>query len=108
MRLSRFYTNVLAIGAFAACGLLAITAPPEAGAQTKDKNNPAPKIETPPATPYSDVKRDNLLNGLKVIALERSGDATIKCDLVIRTGAMFDVVGKTGMAALTQGTLLAV
>jgi zinc protease len=108
MRLSRFFTTILTYGAYGACGLLAVIASPEARAQNKEKNAPAPKIETQPATPYSDVKRDNLLNGLKVITLERPGDAVVKCDLVIRTGAMFDLVGKTGMAALTQATLLAV
>src|SRR5687767_14331112 len=108
MRLSRFFTTILTYGAYGACGLHAVIASPEARAQNKEKNAPAPKIETQPATPYSDVKRVNLLNGLKVITLERPGDAVVKCDLVIRTGAMFDLVGKTGMAALTQATLLAV
>jgi zinc protease len=32
----------------------------------------------------------------------------VKCDLIIRAGAMFDLAGKTGLAALTQETLLAV
>ncbi|HEY6400356.1 MAG TPA: hypothetical protein VI479_03035, partial [Blastocatellia bacterium] len=85
---------------------------PVAGAQKKDKekdkdkNPPVPEIIPP--TPYSGVRRDNLLNGLQVITLERAGDANVKCDLVIRAGAMFDLVGKTGQAALTQETLLAV
>lgn len=103
MRLSRIHTT------FLACGLLVVFAPLGSRAQNKEKKTQtAPTIETQPATPYSGVQRDNLLNGLKVITLERPGDGDVKCDLVIRTGAMFDLVGKTGMAALTQSTLLAV
>jgi zinc protease len=72
----------------------------------KDKNPPVPAIIPP--TPYSDVRRDNLLNGLQIITLERASDPIVKCDLVIRAGAMFDLAGKPGLAALTQETLLAV
>jgi zinc protease len=97
----------------ASCGLLLIgvMAPP-AAAQKKDKDkdkdkNPPVPVVIPP-TPYSDVRRDSLLNGLQIITLERAGDANVKCDIVIRAGAMFDLAGKTGMAALTQETLLAV
>jgi zinc protease len=74
--------------------------------KNKDKNPPIPAVI--PRTPYSGVRRDNLLNGLQVITLERAGDANVKCDLIIRAGAMFDREGKTGLAALTQETLLAV
>src|SRR5215813_15074855 len=74
--------------------------------KNKDKNPPVPAVIPP--TPYSGVRRDNLLNGLQIITLERAADANVKCDLIIRTGAMFDVTGKTGLAALTQETLLAV
>ena len=99
------------------CSLLLIGAlSPFAGAQKKDKdkdknkdkssNPPVPAVIPP--TPYSNVRRDNLLNGLQIISLERAGDANVKCDLVIRAGAMFDLAGKTGQAALTQETLLAV
>ena len=97
----------------ASCGLLLIgvLAPP-AAAQKKDKDknkdrNPPVPVVIPP-TPYSDVRRDGLLNGLQIITLERASDANVKCDLVIRAGAMFDLAGKTGLAALTQETLLAV
>jgi predicted Zn-dependent peptidase len=95
----------------ASCGLLLIgvMAPP-AAAQKKDKDkdkNPPVPVVIPP-TPYSDVRRDSLLNGLQIITLERAGDANVKCDIVIRAGAMFDLAGKTGLAALTQETLLAV
>ena len=79
-------------------------------AQKKDKDkdkNPAVPAIIPP-TPYSGVRRDNLLNGLQVITLERASDADVKCDLIIQAGAMFDLTGKTGLAALTQETLLAV
>jgi zinc protease len=74
--------------------------------KNKDKNPPVPALIPP--TPYSNVRRDSLLNGLQIITLERAGDANVKCDMVIRAGAMFDLAGKTGLAALTQETLLAV
>ncbi|HKQ89108.1 MAG TPA: pitrilysin family protein [Blastocatellia bacterium] len=97
----------------ASCGLLLIgVMTPPAAAQKKDKDknkdkNPPVPVVIPP-TPYSDVRRDSLLNGLHIITLERAGDANVKCDIVIRTGAMFDLAGKTGLAALTQETLIAV
>ena len=97
----------------ASCSLLLIgvMAPPAAAQKkdkdkNKDKNPPVPVVIPP--TPYSDVRRDSLLNGLQIITLERAGDANVKCDIVIRAGAMFDLAGKTGLAALTQETLLAV
>jgi zinc protease len=81
-----------------------------ASAQKKgEKNNP--QLTTPvaaPVTPYTDVKRDSLLNGLQIISLERRGDSSVKADLVIRAGSMFDLTGKTGLARMTQETLLAV
>jgi zinc protease len=91
---------------------LIVVLAPLAGAQKKDKdkdkdNNPPVPAIIPP-TPYSNVRRDNLLNGLQIITLERANDANVKCDLVIRAGAMFDLTGKAGLAALTQDTLLAV
>jgi zinc protease len=77
-------------------------------AQKKDdKLNPAALAPTP-ATPYSDVRRDNLLNGFQIITLERASEQGLKCELILRTGAMFDLMGKTGQAALTQATLMAV
>jgi zinc protease len=85
-----------------------------AGAQKKDKDKDKDKDKNPPVpavippTPFSDVRRDNLLNGLQIITLERAGDANVKCDLVIRAGAIFDLAGKAGLAALTQETLLGV
>lgn len=103
MRFSKLLTLV-------SCGLLLIgSLSPFTSAQKKDKDKSNPPIpETPPPTPYSNVRRDDLLNGLQIISLERSGDENVKCDLVIRAGAMFDLVGKTGQAALTQATLLTV
>lgn len=59
-------------------------------------------------TAYSNVRRDNLLNGLQIVTLEQPTESTIKCLIVIRTGSMFDSVGKSGLVALTQRTLLAV
>jgi zinc protease len=107
MRFSKLLTPV-------SCSLLLIGAlAPFAVSQKKDKDKDKDNLSPPvpaviPPTPYSSVRRDNLLNGLQIVSLERAGDANVKCDLVIRAGAMFDLAGKTGQAALTQATLLAV
>ncbi len=58
-------------------------------------------------TSYTDVNRDNLLNGLQIVTLERATDQSVSCDIVIRTGSMFDLTGKTGLAILTQESMLA-
>lgn len=89
------------------CCVLSLGITSLAVAQKKDKSNPAVP-ESAPVTPYSNVRRDNLLNGLQVVTLDRQEDSTVKCDLIIRGGAMFDLIGKTGMAALTQESLMIV
>jgi len=78
-----------------------------ASAQSQDKAN-QPGSESTPSTPYTNVRRDNLLNGLQLITLDRQTDSMVNCDLIIRGGAMFDLVGKTGLAALTQESLMIV
>src|SRR5215212_2197867 len=99
MQFSKLYTPLLC------CVLLSSVLP--VSAQKKDKTNPAVP-EAAQVTPYSSVRRDNLLNGLQLITLDRQSDTVVKCDLVIRGGAMFDLVGKTGLAALTQDSLMIV
>ncbi|MFN0108898.1 MAG: M16 family metallopeptidase [Blastocatellia bacterium] len=89
------------------CVTLLIGSASVAVAQKKDKSN-AVVPQTAPVTPYSNVRRDNLLNGLQIVTLDRQGDALVKCDLIIRGGAMFDLVGKTGLAALTLESLMIV
>ncbi len=68
-----------------------------------------PKVMAPPSppTPFSDVKRDSLLNGLQIVTYEIPAER-VKIDLVVRSGAMFDLEGKAGLSSLTQSTLLAV
>jgi zinc protease len=103
MRFSKLLTAV------SCCLLLTCALFPTASAQKKDKEKSNPPIpETPEPTPYSNVRRDNLLNGLQIISLERPTEGSVKCSMVIRTGAMFDLAGKTGLAELTQSTLLGV
>jgi len=79
-------------------------------AQQKERDaKKVPAVQEPAATtPYSDVRRDSLLNGLQLITLERASEPRVICDLVIRSGAMFDLVSKAGLAALTQEALLIV
>jgi zinc protease len=55
-----------------------------------------------------EVRRDQLLNGLQLVSLEKPAEGMVQCDIVIRAGSMFDPVAKTGLAGLTQRTLLAV
>ena len=77
--------------------------------ETQNSKLTAPPIpETVTRTPYSDVRRDALLNGLQVITLERRDASKVTCQFVIRGGSMFDVIGKTGLATLTVESLLAV
>ena len=57
---------------------------------------------------FSKVQRENLLNGLQIVTFQNTGEPTIRCQIVIRAGSMFDSVGKAGLVALTQRTLLAV
>ncbi len=81
-------------------------------AQTDKDKSKKPKLTAPTVpepiarTPYSDVRREALLNGLQVITLERREEPKIKCQLVIRGGAMYDLVGKSGLAMLTAESLL--
>jgi zinc protease len=88
------------------CALLLLTLGPGAvTAQKKGDQNPAQPLPAP-ATPFSEVRRDSLLNGMQIVTLERPAER-IKCELIVRSGAMFDTVGKAGLASLTQATLMA-
>ncbi len=64
--------------------------------------------EPTPRTPFSEVRRETLLNGLQIVTLEQQDTSRVVCELVIRGGSMFDVTNKTGLAKLTVETLLAV
>jgi predicted Zn-dependent peptidase len=60
-----------------------------------------------PNGPHPDQppQREILLNGLRVVAVNRPGDrVAVVC--VVRAGAMFDPAGKSGLANLTAGLLL--
>ena len=61
----------------------------------------------PQQTPFSDVRRDSLLNGLQIVTYETTAER-VKIDLIVRSGSMFDLEGKAGLGLLTQSTLLAV
>jgi len=87
------------------CGLAAVI-PQVVPAQTAGARNSFAG-DRAVITPYTEVHRDNLLNGLQIVTLERQGAGNVSCDIVIRAGSMFDLVGKTGLAKLTQESLLA-
>jgi zinc protease len=67
--------------------------------QTKPENK-APGINLP------NVKRDYLLNGLQMIVIPQPGSGSVKFTLRINSGALFDLMGKGGLAYLTAGMLL--
>lgn len=81
---------------------------------TDGRHDPAQNLQnaagqaTGNESPYSEVRRDTLLNGLQVISLKVEGQTQIQCDLIVRAGSMFDPVAKTGLSGMTQRTLLAV
>lgn len=77
-------------------------------AQKKDSKTQLAPVTTAPKTAYSDVRRDNLLNGFQIITLENTDSAMLKCDVIVKAGSMFDLIDKTGLAALTQAALIAV
>ena len=104
MRLFKYFSLILITLLISALFAISANAQKKGGKDVPQSSALAPA----PTTPYSDVKRDTLLNGFQIIALERPGDQVVKADLVIRAGAMFDLAGKTGLAKLTQETLLAV
>jgi zinc protease len=55
---------------------------------------------------YPIVKRDSLLNGLQLITLEKGGTGTVALRFRVNSGALFDLSGKGGLAAITAGMLV--
>lgn len=76
-------------------------------AQKKGDGKNAVITPAAPSTPFSEVRRDALLNGLQLVTYETSSEK-VKCELIVHSGSMFDLEGKTGLASLTQASLLAV
>ena len=52
------------------------------------------------------VKFDSLLNGLQLITLEQQNTGRVSAHLRIKSGGLFDLAGKGGLADLTAGMLL--
>ena len=86
-------------------GVLIAVLPVAGYGQGSDRSSVATPVNE---TQFSNVRRESLLNGLQIITHQRPGDPTIRCEIVIRIGSMFDSVGRSGLVALTQRTLLAV
>ncbi|HEY6332426.1 MAG TPA: pitrilysin family protein [Blastocatellia bacterium] len=68
-------------------------APATAPYQSADVNLPA-------------VKRDTLLNGLKLIVIPQEGTGKVKIHLRLNAGSLFDLAGKGGLADITARALL--
>ncbi|HEU4387787.1 MAG TPA: pitrilysin family protein, partial [Blastocatellia bacterium] len=65
----------------------------------------AETAKQPPGFALS-VKRASLLNGLRVMVIERPGESKLVAHLRINAGALFDLAGKGGLADVTAGMLL--
>jgi len=52
-------------------------------------------------SPIPPVYYDSLLNGLQVLIIERSGESMATLSLMFKSGASFDLVRKSGTAAMT-------
>jgi zinc protease len=68
--------------------------------QGETATRPAPAFALP------SVKRESLLNGLRVMVIERTGDPKVVAHLRVNSGALFDLAGKGGLADVTAGMLL--
>jgi zinc protease len=56
-------------------------------------------------TAQSDVQREQLLNGLKILFIPRPGDPSVLLKLRIHSGSAFDTAGKSGTMALLADLL---
>lgn len=52
------------------------------------------------------IKRDWLLNGLQIMMIEQHGSGTLRVQLRVNSGALFDLAGKGGLADLTARTIM--
>lgn len=51
-------------------------------------------------------KREKLLNGLPIVLLERPGSGSVAIQVVVKSGATFDLANKAGVADITSQMLL--
>jgi len=56
-------------------------------------------------TAQSEVQREQLLNGLKIVFIPRPGDPSVLLKLRVHSGAAFDTAGKSGTMALLADLL---
>ncbi|MFN0120385.1 MAG: M16 family metallopeptidase [Blastocatellia bacterium] len=100
------FTGILCLAVMGALAAPALAQKDKDKEKKKKGDSVAPVAPAPP-TPFSEVRRDSLLNGLQIVSLARPGGGRLRCDMVLRSGAMFDLVYKNGLARLTQESLLA-
>lgn len=65
-----------------------------------------PPPPSSPASPTPPVHYDSLLNGLRVLIVERKGEPTITLSLLVENGAVFDLARKSGTAAVMARAML--
>lgn len=70
-----------------------------------EAKSPVPSYQTSGITPPL-VKKDTLLNELQLMTIEQPGTRDVSIRVRINSGALFDLLGKGGMADLTAGMLL--
>lgn len=62
-------------------------------------------VSTPAAQSVPEPRREQLLNGLRVLLWNRPGDGNVYLKLRVHHGAAFDLAGKSGMIALLSDAL---
>jgi zinc protease len=73
-------------------------------AQRPDRNK-LPELGPPPSLKLQPIQRFKLSNGLPVILLEKHEVPLVQVNLMVRTGAVSDPPGKSGLASMTAAML---
>ncbi len=73
--------------------------------QKPDRSSP-PKSGPPPMFTMPTIQRFVLSNGLPVMLVEKHQVPLVQINVILRTGAMNDPAGKTGLASMTASMLL--
>lgn len=91
---------------FPAIAVAALLSAPSAGAQDESpEREPAPRPG--PLRPFvlPEIREARLANGVRVVVVERHALPIVHAQVIVKSGAVYEPAGKSGLAALT-GTLL--